>query len=196
MCSLSQKEPFQSPCSWIVNSSEHEKTNLKKEKHPGYTIFACVYTVLPYFYLSLPAGQIAFREFLKSEYSEENILFWLACEEYKKIKTVPEMISSANRIYSEFVQTEAPRQINIDCGTRENITKNISQPTLTSFDTAQKLVYSLMARDCYPRFLKSDIYQGLLRRNDSSVSCQEDSQDKAGETDYIDTQSLQFLYIW
>lgn len=115
------------------------------------------------------------------------------------------MISSANRIYSEFVQTEAPRQvrrlmylyylqciyqisiylvcmdkmdnvrlghfvcfqINIDCGTREHITKNISQPTLTSFDTAQKLIYSLMARDCYPRFLKSDIYQGLLRRGDS-----------------------------
>ncbi|XP_049454061.1 regulator of G-protein signaling 21-like, partial [Epinephelus fuscoguttatus] len=117
--------------------------------------------------LSCKAGQIAFREFLKSEYSEENILFWLACEEYKKIKTVPEMISSANRIYSEFVQTEAPRQINIDCSTRENITKNISQPSLTSFDTAQKLIYSLMARDCYPRFLKSDIYQGLLRRTDS-----------------------------
>lgn len=58
-------------------------------------------------------------------------------------------------------------QINIDCGTRENITKNISQPTLTSFDSAQKLIYSLMARDCYPRFLKSDIYQGLLRRTDS-----------------------------
>ncbi|XP_022610970.1 regulator of G-protein signaling 21-like [Seriola dumerili] len=117
--------------------------------------------------LGCKAGQMAFRQFLKSEYSEENILFWLACEEYKKIKTDPEMISSANRIYSEFVQTEAPRQINIDCGTRENITKNISQPTLTSFDTAQKLIYSLMARDCYPRFLKSDIYQGLLRRTDS-----------------------------
>uniref|UniRef100_A0A672HH06 Regulator of G-protein signaling 1 n=1 Tax=Salarias fasciatus TaxID=181472 RepID=A0A672HH06_SALFA len=117
--------------------------------------------------LGCKAGQMAFREFLKTEYSEENILFWLACEEYKKIKTVPEMISSANRIYSEFVQTEAPKQINIDCTTRENITKNISQPNLTSFDSAQKLIYSLMARDCYPRFLKSDIYQGLLRRNDS-----------------------------
>ncbi|KAG7269854.1 hypothetical protein CRUP_032812 [Coryphaenoides rupestris] len=112
------------------------------------------------------SGQIAFREFLKSEYSEENILFWLACEEYKSIKSTPEMISSANRIYTEFVQTEAPRQINIDCGTRENITKNIGEPTLTSFDSAQKLIYSLMARDCYPRFLKSDVYQGLLRRTE------------------------------
>uniref|UniRef100_A0A4W5NN04 Regulator of G-protein signaling 1 n=1 Tax=Hucho hucho TaxID=62062 RepID=A0A4W5NN04_9TELE len=111
----------------------------------------------------------AFREFLKSEYSEENILFWLACEEYKNIKSLPEMISSANRIYSEFVECEAPRQINIDCGTRENITKNISQPSLTSFDTAQKLIYSLMARDCYPRFLKSDIYQDMLRGKCNNV---------------------------
>ncbi|KAM4604695.1 uncharacterized protein ACJ7VT_017030 [Polymixia lowei] len=120
--------------------------------------------------LGSKAGQIAFREFLKSEYSEENILFWLACEEYKKIKNTPEMISSANRIYSEFVETEAPKQINIDCGTREKITNNISQPTLTSFDAAQKLIYSLMARDCYPRFLKSDVYQGLLRRADSRAA--------------------------
>ena len=65
-------------------------------------------------HLPSPAGQIAFREFLKSEFSEENILFWLACEEYKKIKTVPEMISSANRIYSEFVQTEAPKQVKLE----------------------------------------------------------------------------------
>ncbi|KAJ3594342.1 hypothetical protein NHX12_003649 [Muraenolepis orangiensis] len=118
--------------------------------------------------LSSKAGLIAFREFLTSEYSEENILFWQACEEYKTIKNAPEMISSANRIYTEFVQTEAPRQVNIDCTTRENITKNISQPTLTSFDSAQKLIYSLMARDCYPRFLKSDIYQGLLGTPEAS----------------------------
>ncbi|KAL4660126.1 regulator of G-protein signaling 21-like [Arapaima gigas] len=118
--------------------------------------------------LSCKTGQIAFREFLKTEYSEENILFWLACEDYKKIKSTPEMISTANRIYTEFVQTEAPKQINIDCGTRENITKNISQPSLNSFDNAQKLIYSLMARDCYPRFLKSEIYQAYLRRSKKS----------------------------
>uniref|UniRef100_A0A3B3R122 Regulator of G-protein signaling 1 n=1 Tax=Paramormyrops kingsleyae TaxID=1676925 RepID=A0A3B3R122_9TELE len=115
--------------------------------------------------LECKSGQMAFREFLKTEYSEENILFWLACEDYKKIKSTPEMISTANMIYTEYVQTEAPRQINIDCGTRENITQNISQPSLTSFDTAQRLIYGLMAKDCYPRFLKSDIYQAYLTRS-------------------------------
>nr|XP_061786918.1 regulator of G-protein signaling 8-like [Nerophis lumbriciformis] len=78
------------------------------------------------------------------------------------------MITCANRIYSEFVQTEAPRQINIDCHTREKISSNMSQPSLTSFDAAQKLIYSLMSRDCYPRFLTSDIYAALLRRSEST----------------------------
>ncbi|KAL6489939.1 hypothetical protein MHYP_G00002840 [Metynnis hypsauchen] len=118
--------------------------------------------------LGCKAGQLAFQEFLRSEYSEENILFWLACEDYKKIKNTSEMVITANRIYSEFVQVEAPRQINIDCGTRANITKNISEPNLNSFDTAQKLIFSLMARDCYPRFLKSEIYQSILRKADRS----------------------------
>ncbi|XP_035277646.1 regulator of G-protein signaling 21-like [Anguilla anguilla] len=115
--------------------------------------------------LECKSGQTAFREFLKTEFSEENILFWLACEEYKKIKSTDEMVATANRIYAEFVEVESPKQINIDCGTRETITKNISQPNLESFDKAQRLIYGLMARDCYPRFLKSDIYQALLRRS-------------------------------
>lgn len=65
------------------------------------------------FWISFPvvAGMHAFTEFLKLEYSEENILFWQACEEYKKLKCRTEMMCEANRIYSEFVQTEAPRQV-------------------------------------------------------------------------------------
>ncbi|XP_071202014.1 regulator of G-protein signaling 20-like isoform X3 [Salvelinus alpinus] len=55
-------------------------------------------------------GQLAFREFLRTEYSEENILFWLACEEYKTITTSNEIAIAAKRIYTEFVQVDAPRQ--------------------------------------------------------------------------------------
>lgn len=58
-----------------------------------------------------PEGQMVFGEFLKTEYSEENILFWLACEQYKKVPSISEMRSTANRIYSEFVQVDAPRQV-------------------------------------------------------------------------------------
>lgn len=53
-------------------------------------------------------------------------------------------------------------QINIDFSTRDLISKNIAEPTLKCFDEAQKLIYSLMANDSFPRFLKSEIYKKLV----------------------------------
>ncbi|XP_031725515.1 regulator of G-protein signaling 21-like [Anarrhichthys ocellatus] len=110
------------------------------------------------------AGQLVFEDFLRTEYSEENLLFWLACENYKKITRVTEMTVAAKKIYAEFVQVDAPRQINIDCVTREEIMENLSQPEPNCFDRAQRLIYSLMENDCYPRFLKSEMYQVLLEQ--------------------------------
>ncbi|XP_064845416.1 regulator of G-protein signaling 21-like isoform X1 [Oncorhynchus masou masou] len=118
--------------------------------------------------LECKTGQLAFREFLKTEYSEENILFWLVCEEYKTITSNTEMAEAAKRIYTEFVQVDAPRQINIDCETRQEITNSMSQPTLSCFDKAQRVIYKLMKKDSYPRFLKSEIYQALLEPSDAS----------------------------
>ncbi|XP_041125821.1 regulator of G-protein signaling 21-like [Polyodon spathula] len=116
--------------------------------------------------LESKAGRVAFIEFLKSEFSEENILFWLACEEYKKMKSTTKMIERSKEIFLEYVKVGAPKEINIDCGTRENITRHISTPTLNSFDHAQKIIYSLLAKDCYPRFLKSDIYMAYCQQNE------------------------------
>ncbi|MBN3281497.1 RGS3 protein, partial [Polyodon spathula] len=113
------------------------------------------------------AGRVALIAFLKSEFSEENILFWLACEEYKQTKSTSKMIERSKEIFLEYVKVGAPKEINIDCGTRENITRHISTPTLNSFDHAQKIIYSLLAKDCYPRFLKSDIYMAYCQQNES-----------------------------
>uniref|UniRef100_A0A3B4XW01 Regulator of G-protein signaling 1 n=1 Tax=Seriola lalandi dorsalis TaxID=1841481 RepID=A0A3B4XW01_SERLL len=107
--------------------------------------------------------QLVFEDFLRTEYSEENLLFWLACEDYK-MTSETERAAAAQRIYTEFVQVDALRQINIDCVTRGEISENISQPGPNCFDRAQRLIYSLMENDCYPRFLKSEIYQALLEQ--------------------------------
>ncbi|KAM4549019.1 regulator of G-protein signaling 8-like [Odontesthes bonariensis] len=114
--------------------------------------------------LECKTGQLVFEDFLRTEYSEENLLFWLACEDYKKISSETEMMVAAKRIYSEFVQVDAPRQINIDCVTRGEIRENISQPGTNCFDRAQRVIYGLMENDSYPRFLKSEIYQTLLEQ--------------------------------
>ncbi|XP_034093358.1 regulator of G-protein signaling 8-like [Gymnodraco acuticeps] len=114
--------------------------------------------------LECKTGQLVFEEFLRTEYSEENLFFWLACEVYRKTTSQTEITTAAKRIYTEFVQVDAPRQINIDCETRESIRENLSQPWPNCFDRAQRLIYGLMENDCYPRFLKSEMYQALLEQ--------------------------------
>lgn len=52
-----------------------------------------------------------FENFLRTEYSEENLLFWLACEKYKTRTTETELAKAAKTIFEEFVQVDAPRQV-------------------------------------------------------------------------------------
>jgi regulator of G-protein signaling len=61
-------------------------------------------------------------------------------------------------------------QINIDSTTREAIIKSIREPTQTCFEEAQKIVYMHMEMDSYPRFLKSEMYQQLLKTVQSQSS--------------------------
>lgn len=60
---------------------------------------------------SLLDGLASFRSFLKSEFSEENLEFWIACEDYKKTKSPAKMAEKAKKIYDEFIQAEAPKEV-------------------------------------------------------------------------------------
>lgn len=138
----------------------------------------------------LPDGAEIFQAYLKSEFSDENIEFWRVCEDYKKIKSSFRMSYRAKMIFKRYIQAEAVRevsghhhsqspsyfwslstcnhfslrlQINIDHKTRDVIRRNIKTPTTVCFDDAQRIVYSLMEKDSYPRFLVSDFYRALLR---------------------------------
>lgn len=57
------------------------------------------------------AGLDAFRTFLKSEYSEENVEFWLACEDFKKTECREKIATKAKTIYSEFIVADAPKEV-------------------------------------------------------------------------------------
>ncbi|KAK1786706.1 hypothetical protein P4O66_017110 [Electrophorus voltai] len=109
-------------------------------------------------------GLHAFREFLVSEYSEENIAFYLACDDYKKTKTSSKMCSKAKKIYEEFIRHDAPREVNLDHETKTITKKNVENPTPSCFELAQSKIYTLMEKDCYPRFLKSTLCVDLSRQ--------------------------------
>lgn len=73
---------------------------LDQVRHPFYTLA-----------LLSADGLNAFRSFLQSEFSDENIEFWMSCEEFKKTKDPVKMAAKAKKIYEDFIQAEGPREV-------------------------------------------------------------------------------------
>ncbi|XP_075215066.1 regulator of G protein signaling double hit [Lycorma delicatula] len=113
------------------------------------------------------AGRKVFRDFLRCEYSEENILFWLACEELKK-ETNPDVVEEKARfIYEDYISILSPKEVSLDSRVREIVNRNMVAPTPHTFDEAQLQIYTLMHRDSYPRFVNSSIYKQLAQLNNN-----------------------------
>ncbi|XP_072220130.1 regulator of G-protein signaling 21-like [Leuresthes tenuis] len=112
--------------------------------------------------LSKKCGQIAFLGFLKSEFCEENLDFWLACQEFQTFDCPEERTKRAARIYETFIKDDSPKQVNLDFYTRENIRQSLQQPTPSCFVVAQKKIYSLMEHGSFPRFIQSELYKVLI----------------------------------
>ncbi|TKC45071.1 hypothetical protein EI555_003584 [Monodon monoceros] len=141
-----------------------------------------------------PAGRSVFREFLRTEYSEENMLFWLACEELKAEANQHVVDEKARLIYEDYVSILSPKevrragtgvggggasgpltaapvpQVSLDSRVREGVNKQMQEPSAHTFDDAQLQIYTLMHRDSYPRFLSSPAYRALLLRGRSTSS--------------------------
>ncbi|XP_041133157.1 regulator of G-protein signaling 5-like [Polyodon spathula] len=124
-------------------------------------------------------GLAAFRAFLKSEFSEENIEFWLACEDYKNTKSSAKLSSKAKNIYEEYFENDAPKEVNIDHETKKITKNNLLHPSLSCFDLAQNKIYTLMEKDSYSRFLKSSIYQELTKNPMCSCIQKQSSSQKS-----------------
>ncbi|XP_026110734.1 regulator of G-protein signaling 3-like isoform X3 [Carassius auratus] len=109
-------------------------------------------------------GLAAFRAFLRTEFSEENLDFWLACEDYKKIKSQSKMASKAKKIFAEFIAIQSCKEVNLDSSTREHTKENLQNISRSCFDLAQRRIYGLMEKDSYPRFLRSELYVDLVNQ--------------------------------
>lgn len=58
-----------------------------------------------------PAGRNVFREFLRTEYSEENMLFWLACEDLKQEINKSAIEEKARSIYEDYISILSPKEV-------------------------------------------------------------------------------------
>ncbi|XP_026777145.1 regulator of G-protein signaling 19 isoform X1 [Pangasianodon hypophthalmus] len=117
-----------------------------------------------------PAGRNVFREFLRTEYSEENMLFWLACEDLKKEINKNMIEEKARMIYEDYISILSPKEVSLDSRVREVINRKMQDPSPHTFEDAQLQIYTLMHRDSYPRFLNSPIYRSLVQGGSRSSS--------------------------
>uniref|UniRef100_A0A4W3HF92 Regulator of G-protein signaling 3 n=2 Tax=Callorhinchus milii TaxID=7868 RepID=A0A4W3HF92_CALMI len=115
-------------------------------------------------------GLAAFRAFLRTEFSDENLEFWLACEEYKKVKSQSKMISKAKKIFAEYIAIQSCKEVNLDSHTREHTKDNLQKVSRSCFDLAQKRIFGLMEKDSYPRFLRSELYLDLINQKKPNAS--------------------------
>ncbi|KAF5904807.1 regulator of G-protein signaling 3-like isoform X1, partial [Clarias magur] len=60
--------------------------------------------------LSHKYGLAVFRSFLQTEFSEENLDFWLACEEYRRIKSLSKMASRAKKIFEQYISIQSSKE--------------------------------------------------------------------------------------
>ncbi|KAI9560925.1 hypothetical protein GHT06_011881 [Daphnia sinensis] len=107
-------------------------------------------------------GSALYHAFLLREFSNENLEFWLAVEEYKH-SNPQDMEAKANEIYNEFVADKAAKQVNLDAETRLTTLNNVQSKIIDqhTFDHAQRRAHHMMERDSYLRFLQSRLFLEL-----------------------------------
>ncbi|XP_069755982.1 regulator of G-protein signaling 10-like isoform X2 [Narcine bancroftii] len=119
-----------------------------------------------------PEGVKLFRDFLRREFSEENVLFWLACEEFKKIQDENLLRGKAQQIYKTFLCNKAATQVNVEGQSR--LTESmLAQPHPFMFQKLQEQIFTLMKYDSYNRFLKSDLCQQVKQQEERAKNSQE-----------------------
>ncbi|KAI2807240.1 Regulator of G protein signaling domain [Blomia tropicalis] len=107
-------------------------------------------------------GQAAFLEFLKKEFNDENLQFWLQCQQFKKIKNKKQLKKCSEKIYSQFISSNGKNAVNIDHMTRRHVEEILRKPHVNMFEMAENQIFDLMQSDPFPRFLKSKIYKQYI----------------------------------
>ncbi|NP_001085707.1 regulator of G-protein signaling 14 L homeolog [Xenopus laevis] len=110
-----------------------------------------------------PLGVEYFTEFLKKEYSEENINFWKACEKFHAISNddSAKLLQESRKIYNEYLSSSSQCPVNVD--QQALITEDMLEtPSPDLFNAQQLQIFNLMKFDSYARFVKSPLYQDCM----------------------------------
>ncbi|XP_040188637.1 regulator of G-protein signaling 6 isoform X2 [Rana temporaria] len=108
-----------------------------------------------------PVGREQLLRFLESEFSSENLRFWVVVQDLKK-QPLQEVPKRVEEIWQEFLAPGAQSAINLDSHSFEKTSQNVKDAGRYTFEDAQEHIYKLMKSDSYARYLRSNAYQDLL----------------------------------
>ncbi|XP_064870392.1 regulator of G-protein signaling 12-like, partial [Oncorhynchus nerka] len=97
-----------------------------------------------------PVGVRYFSEFLKKEFSEENIVFWQACEFFSHVpdNDKKQLSQRARQIYNSYLSSKATTSVNID--SQLQLADDIlNAPRPDMFKEQQLQIFNLMKFDSY-----------------------------------------------
>ncbi|KAH8306399.1 hypothetical protein KR018_010376 [Drosophila ironensis] len=108
------------------------------------------------------AGMQTFSEFLKKEFSAENIYFWTACERYRLLESQAERMLQAREIFGKHLANSSSDPVNVDSQARSMTEEKLATAAPDIFAHAQKQIFNLMKFDSYQRFIRSDLYKSCV----------------------------------
>ncbi|XP_017041727.1 regulator of G-protein signaling loco isoform X4 [Drosophila ficusphila] len=108
------------------------------------------------------AGMQTFSEFLKKEFSAENIYFWTACERYRLLESEAERVVQAREIFGKHLANNSSDPVNVDSQARSLTEEKLASAAPDIFAPAQKQIFNLMKFDSYQRFIRSDLYKSCV----------------------------------
>jgi PAS domain S-box-containing protein len=153
-------------------------------------------------FLADELGRKAFISFLKTEFAEENMMFY---EEVEKLKLMSpkELAQTASVLVEKYITPDSEFQANISDGLRANITaamnnENASAETiLEAFVTAQQDAFKIMSLGAFPRFLMSKAFsdyraQSAAKFTDAMV---QNGTDGTGDVTLVDDGALASTWL-
>uniref|UniRef100_A0A914GVB3 RGS domain-containing protein n=1 Tax=Globodera rostochiensis TaxID=31243 RepID=A0A914GVB3_GLORO len=109
--------------------------------------------------LKSEAGRAPFHQFLQQQFCAENINFYLAVEEYKKIPEAEfgRRTDFGRQIFDRHFAANCIEPVNIDNSTSNQIREAYKHNRFTSdvYDVVQYQIFHLLKYDCWPRYLRA-----------------------------------------
>ncbi|XP_058032615.1 regulator of G-protein signaling 5-like [Ahaetulla prasina] len=78
-------------------------------------------------------------------------------------KPSPEEAWQWRNSLEKLLQNPCKSFVNIDHFTKSVTMKNLVEPSVSTFDLAQKRIFMLMEKDSLPRFVRSNLYEELVK---------------------------------